>query len=122
MKIKIFSSLLILLILGSCSSPEEPEEPATMYYMLHIEGTVTDKNNGAPIEGAFLELWLGPSKVKKTRTNSEGEYVLDYRAGINSVFGYILIASDKEFSDNPSRVMSKEVKLTGGTQIINFQI
>jgi hypothetical protein len=107
------STLLIVILIGSCKSPVSEKIPT-----YHIVGTVTDKTNGSPIEDALIELEFMTNRLlASTKTDKNGYYSLKYH---DKPPNPPLV--DVRASANAYSSQFKNIQPTTDTQTINFEL
>lgn len=123
MKIKIFSSLLLVLISFAALSKANIKAFTDDDVIGKLSGTVTDKADGTPIIGASVSI---PDLKNGTSTNVKGEYVLNHiPKGVYlvqvSYLGYATVTQKVDFTKitvlniqlQVSAIESGEVVVTG---------
>jgi 5-hydroxyisourate hydrolase-like protein (transthyretin family) len=118
-KIAVVFSIAILFIACEKETLVGPESKI----LLHIEGMVTDKMSGSPINNASVSLHestgFGSYNKANVRTNQKGQYSLYYSAKDTDNFfrGLYLVAWKTGYLEK-----SAKVQRTANVQIINFQL
>lgn len=118
---KIAVALFIAIVLVACEK-QTPVGPDSKI-LLHLEGVVTDKTYGSPINNASVSLHestgFGSYNKANVRTNQKGQYSLYYSIKETDDFfrGVYLVAWKTGYLEK-----SAKVKRTANIQIINFQL